>query len=206
MSWQAGQSLLFLISQVVLDLGTDVQELFGLASMSLHPSTMLIVDSFVAIGTQLKLHCSGKATASTPCDTLEGPSVILEDGTFTRLDDYNLALKVVNQVKEIVDLGELLIPVGEFLENNHPLQPSGWCDEWWDSLVASKGIGKYNGDYSFYSLYNFCKENDLHLHPKYTYNWGDLDHNEILDLRNQLVRNGSEVVKNRFSKIYKDIR
>ena len=91
------------------------------------------------------------------------------------------------------------------MENNHPLQPSGWCDEWWDSLVTSKGIAKYKGDYSFSSLYNFCKENDLPLHPKYTYNWGDLDHNEILDLRNQLVRNGSEVVKNRFSKIYKEI-
>ena len=166
---------------------------------------MLIVDSFAAIGTQLKLQLPGKATASTPCDSIEGPSVILENGTFTRLDDYNLALKVVNQVKEIVDLGELLIPVGEFLENNHPLQPSGWCDEWWDSLVVSKGIGKYKGDYSFSSLYNFCKENDLPLHPKYTYNWGDLDYNEILDLRNQLVRNGSEVVKNRFSKIYKEI-
>ena len=98
-----------------------------------------------------------------------------------------------------------MIPVGEFLENNHPLQPSGWCDEWWDSLVASKGIGKYKGDYSFSTLYNFCKENDLPLHPNYTYNWGDLDYNEILDLRNQLVRNGSEVVKNRFSKIYKEI-
>ena len=98
----------------------------GLASMSLHPSTMLILDSFAAIGTQLKLQLPGKATASTPCDTIEGPSVILENGTFTRLDDYNLALKFVNQVKEIVDLGELLIPVGEFLENNHPLQPSGW--------------------------------------------------------------------------------
>ena len=43
------------------------------------------------------------------------------------------------------------------------------------------------------------------LHPNYTYNWGDLDYNEILDLRNQLVRNGSDVVKNRFSKIYKEI-
>ena len=165
----------------------------------------LIVDSFAAIGTQLKLQLPGKATASTPCDTIEGPSVILENGTFTRLDDYNLALKVVNQVKEIVDLGELLIPVGEFLENNHPLQPSGWCDEWWDSLVGSKNIGIYDGDYSFSYLYNFCKENDLPLHPKYTYNWGDLDSKEILDLRNQLVRNGSEVVKNRFSKIYKEI-
>lgn len=176
----------------------------GLASMSVHPSTMLIVDSFAAIGTQLKLQLPGKATASTPCDTIEGPSVILQDGTFTRLDDYNSALEVVNRVTEIIDLGELLIPVGEFLENNHPLQPSGWCNEWWDSLVDSKGI-KYDGDYSFRSLYIFCKENDLPLHPKYTFNWGDLECNEILDLRGQLVRNGPDVVKNRFSKIYKEV-
>ena len=176
----------------------------GLASMSVHPSTMLIVDSFAAIGTQLKLQLPGKATASTPCDTIEGPSVILHDGTFTRLDDYNSALEVVNRVTEIIDLGELLIPVGEFLENNHPLQPSGWCNEWWDSLVDSKGI-KYDGDYSFRSLYIFCKENDLPLHPKYTFNWGDLECNEILDLRGQLVRNGPDVVKNRFSKIYKEV-
>ena len=40
---------------------------------------MLIVDSFAAIGTQLKLQLPGKATASTPCDTIEGPSVILEN-------------------------------------------------------------------------------------------------------------------------------
>ena len=43
------------------------------------------------------------------------------------------------------------------------------------------------------------------MHPKYTFNWGDLDCQEILDLRDQLVRNSSEVIKNRFSKIYKEI-
>ena len=43
------------------------------------------------------------------------------------------------------------------------------------------------------------------LHPKYTFNWGDLECNEILDLRGQLVRNGPDVVKNRFSKIYKEV-
>ena len=177
----------------------------GLASMSIHPSTMLILDSFAAIGTQLKLQLPGKATASTPCDTIEGPSVILQNGKFTRLDDYNQALKVVNQVKEIVDLGELLIPVGEFLENNHPLQPSGWCNEWWDLVVKSKGIEEYEGDYSFNSIYDFCKKNDLPLHPKFTFNWGDLDVKEILDLRNQLVRNAPEVIENRFSNIYKEI-
>ncbi|GIR27564.1 MAG: hypothetical protein CM15mP42_05140 [Methanobacteriota archaeon] len=40
----------------------------------------------------------------------------MQNGKFVRLDDYDYALDVVDQVKEIVDLGELLIPVGEFLE------------------------------------------------------------------------------------------
>ena len=177
----------------------------GLASMSLHPSTMLILDSFAAIGTQLKIQLPGKATATTPCDTIEGPSVILQNGKFTRLDDYKQALEVVNQVKEIVDLGELLIPVGEFLENNHPLQPSGWCDEWWDLVVKSKDIDKYNGDNSFSSLFVFCKQNNIPLHPKFTFNWTDLDCKEILDLRNQLIRTGSDVVKNNFSQRFKEI-
>ena len=177
----------------------------GLASMSLNPSTMFIVDSFAAIGTQLKLQLPGKATALTPCDSIEGPSVILDSGKFTRIDDYSEALGVVNDVKEIVDLGELLIPVGEFLENNHPLQPAGWCEEWWELLVESKNLEKYEGDYSFSSIYSFCKDNGLPMHPKYTLNWNDLDTQEILDLRNQLVRNSSEVIENRFPQIYKEI-
>ena len=95
--------------------------LAGLASMSIHPSTMLILDSFAAIGTQLKLQLPGKATAITPCDSIEGPSVVLKNGNFSRLDDYAEAKNLANEVKEIVDLGEILLPFGEFIENNHPL-------------------------------------------------------------------------------------
>ena len=58
--------------------------------MSIHPSTMLALDSFAAIGTQLKIQLPGKATAGTPCDSIEGPSVLLKDGTFIRLDDLSL--------------------------------------------------------------------------------------------------------------------
>ncbi len=46
--------------------------------MSIHPSTMLAVDSFAAIGTQIKLQLPGKATACNPCDSIEGPSVFVE--------------------------------------------------------------------------------------------------------------------------------
>ena len=177
----------------------------GLASMSLHPSTMLIVDSFAAIGTQIKLQLPGKATAANPCDSIEGPSVLLKDGTYLRLDDYSLAKEVVNNVEKIIDLGEILIPVGEFIENNHPLQPPGWCTEWWSAIIENRNLEDYNGKYDFVSLFDYSIENKIPLHPKYTYYWSDLSVKEILDIRNQLIRHSKKVLANQFPLIYKEI-
>ena len=177
----------------------------GLASMSLHPSTMLIVDSFAAIGTQIKLQLPGKATAANPCDSIEGPSVLLKDGTYLRLDDYSLAKKVVNNVEKIIDLGEILIPVGEFIENNHPLQPPGWCTEWWLAIIKDRNLEDYIGKDDFVSLFNYSVENKIPLHPKYTYYWSDLTVKEILDIRNQLIRHSKKVLANQFPLMYKEI-
>ena len=177
----------------------------GLASMAIHPSTMVIVDSFAAIGTQIKLQLPGKATAANPCDSIEGPSVLLKNGTFTRLDDYEEAKKVVSQVEQIVDLGEILIPVGEFIENNHRLEPSGWCTEWWQAIIESHNIENYGGDYDFESLSNYSKKNDIPLHPKFTYFWSDLESREIIDLRNQFIKDANNVLENNFKPLYKEI-
>ena len=177
----------------------------GLASMSIHPSTMVVLDSFAAIGPQLKLQLPGKATAGTPCDSIDGPSVLLKDGTFTILNDYDEAKKVVDRIDQIVDLGEILIPVGEFIENNHPLEPSGWCTDWWSAILKDLQIDAYGGEFDFVSLMQFSKENQVPLHPKYTYYWGDLNCEEIKDLREQLVRGGNSVKDNVFPQTYKEI-
>jgi len=177
----------------------------GLASMSIHPSTMVIVDSFAAIGTQIKLQLPGKATAANPCDSIEGPSVLLKNGTYTRLDDYQEAKRVVNNVERIVDLGEILIPVGEFIENNHKLEPSGWCDEWWRAIIESHDVKSYESDFDFKSLFKYSLENKIPLHPKYTYYWADLEVKEIIDLRSQLIKDAQSVIQNRFKLMYKEI-
>ena len=177
----------------------------GLASMSIHPSTMVIVDSFAAIGTQIKLQLPGKATAANPCDSIEGPSVLLKNGTFTRLDDFEMAKEVLNQVEQIIDLGEILIPVGEFIENNHALEPSGWCEEWWMAIIESKKVEKYSGSYDFETLHKYSKKNNIPLHPKFTYFWSDLDCREVIDLRNQLIKDSENLKNNTFKLIYKDI-
>ena len=177
----------------------------GLASMSIHPSTMVIVDSFAAIGTQIKLQLPGKATAANPCDSIEGPSVLLKNGKYTRLDNYEEAKNLVNQVEQIIDLGEILIPVGEFIENNHRLEPSGWCQEWWQAIIGSHNIEKYDGEYDFPSLLDYSKEHKIPLHPNFTYYWDDLGVNEINDLRNQLIKDAVNVLDNKFKLIYKEI-
>ena len=177
----------------------------GLASMSIHPSTMVTVDSFAAIGTQIKLQLPGKATAGNPCDSIEGPSVLLKNGTYMRLDDYDLAKEVVNDVEKIIDLGEILIPVGEFIENNHPLQPSGWCEEWWAAIVKNGDFEEYSGESDFPSIFEYCLVNKIPLHPRYTYYWSDLEVKEILDIRSQLIRNSEKVIDNKFPLMYKEI-
>jgi len=177
----------------------------GLASMSLHPSTMVIVDSFAAIGTQIKLQLPGKATACNPCDSIEGPSVLLKNGTYLRLDDYELAKKVANDVEKIIDLGEILIPVGEFIENNHPLEPSGWCEEWWSAILKNRDLEAYNGKNDFDSLFQYSLTNKVPLHPNYTYYWTDLGVKEILDIRSQLIKHCKKVLDNKFPLMYKEI-
>ena len=77
------------------------------------------------------------------------------------MDDYEEAKKVVNQVEQIVDLGEILIPVGEFIENNHRVEPSGWCTEWWQAIIESHNIENYDGNYDFESLSKYSKENNV---------------------------------------------
>ncbi|MHB1262260.1 MAG: DNA polymerase II large subunit [Thermoplasmatota archaeon] len=103
----------------------------GLASNAFHPATMAIVDDFLAVGTQLKVERPGKGTLATPCDTVEGPTALLKNGSLVRFTTVEQVKELRPAIAEIVDLGEILIPFGEFVENNAHLPRSSWCTEWW---------------------------------------------------------------------------
>ena len=47
----------------------------GFSAQSLHPATMVVLENFVATGTQLKVEQPGKAAAITVCDSIDGPIV-----------------------------------------------------------------------------------------------------------------------------------
>ncbi|MBN2599670.1 MAG: DNA polymerase II large subunit [Candidatus Thermoplasmatota archaeon] len=100
----------------------------GLASTAINPATMFILDSFITVGTQMKTERPGKGTIGTPCDQIEGPIVLLQNGDLVQINDVK---NIRNDIKKIIDLGEILVPFGEFIENNAYLPDSSYVYEWW---------------------------------------------------------------------------
>ena len=100
----------------------------GLASTAINPATMFLLDSFITVGTQMKTERPGKGTIGTPCDQIEGPIVLLQNGDLLQINNVK---DIRSDVKKIIDLGEILIPYGEFIENNSLLPDSSYVYEWW---------------------------------------------------------------------------
>lgn len=103
----------------------------GFATWSVNPATMLVLDEFIAVGTQMKTERPGKGCIVTPATTVEGPIVKLKNGSVVRVDDYETALKVRNEIEEILYVGDALINFGDFVENNQILLPANYVEEWW---------------------------------------------------------------------------
>ena len=77
----------------------------GFSAASVHPATMGITDSFVAIGTQLKIEKPTKGCAITSCDMIDGPIVKLFNGSVKKLNSLEEAKKIYHDVEEIIYLG-----------------------------------------------------------------------------------------------------
>ncbi len=157
----------------------------GIASKAVHPATMLILDSFLAFGTQMKIERPGKGCIVTPCSTIDGPTVKLRDGEVRQIMSVKDALAVEGEVERIISLGDLLVNYGDFLKSNHPLVPSAWCDEWYSQELALKGenrsmdqIARMAADEAF----SLSEKTGVPLAPKYTYFWHDLSSLELKQL------------------------
>ena len=103
----------------------------GFATWSVNPATMLVLDEFIAIGTQMKTERPGKGCIVTPATTVEGPVVKLKDGSVIKVDDYKTALEIRNKIEEILYVGDALVNFGDFVENNQTLLPANYVEEWW---------------------------------------------------------------------------
>ncbi|MDW7989199.1 MAG: DNA polymerase II large subunit [Archaeoglobaceae archaeon] len=172
----------------------------GLATVGINPATMVLID-FIAIGTQLKIERPGKAGSVVPVTTIEGPTVRLKNGDVVRLNLAKEAIEIKDEVEKILDLGEILINYGDFLENNHPLIPGAYSYEWW---VQESKIEAENPSED--EALKFCDEFGVPLHPKWTYLWHDITVEEFCYLRDFISQNGKIEGQMRFLVLPRDSR
>src|SRR5208283_3580867 len=103
----------------------------GLSTLGIHPAIPTLLDDPVVVGTQVKVDTPGKAATIAFVDSIEGPTVLLKDGSVARVDTVKEAEILHDRVVRILDVGDALISFGDFLENNKTLQPSPYVQEWW---------------------------------------------------------------------------
>jgi len=157
----------------------------GFAAAGLNPATLYILGEFLAVGTQMKTERPGKACGVVPVDSIEGPTVRMQNGDVLRIDDEAIAKKLGPGIERILDVGELLISFGEFLENNHPLIPCGYCEEWW-LLEADPGTKPPKTEEEALALAG----SGGYLHPAYTWFWDDISVEQIRELAEIVTQKG----------------
>ncbi len=189
----------------------------GLAGVGVHPATMIIVNEFLAPGTHIRTERPGKGSIVAPVDTVEGPIVLLDDGSVLQVSSVDQAENVRERVQKILFLGDILIALGEFLENNHPLVPSGYCEEWWShdldraiadvlpqdlrarlkkcKLAPNEVQNLIKSPLTYWPTAEqavlLSKEFRIPLHPRYLYRWMVLSPEEATNLRSWILKEAS---------------
>ncbi|HII54289.1 DNA polymerase II large subunit [Candidatus Micrarchaeota archaeon CG1_02_49_24] len=163
----------------------------GLMSKAIHPATMVMLDDFIAIGTQVRVDRPGKGCVITTCDAIDGPIVKLENGAVAKVNDYELAKKLRPEVVEVLQLGELLVSYADFNKSNHPLLPCCQCHDYWSSELEAKAPEELKGIKSrqigALEAFALAKKTATSLHPDYTYFWHDIDAKQVFGLANYLA-------------------
>jgi len=163
----------------------------GLAAAGFSPATMILLKEFLAAGTQVKVEQPGKAAAVSPVSSIEGPTVRLINGDLVRIDSQKEALVHKNDVVKIIDVGEILISFGDFLENNRTLAPASYCFEWWAAELEEAGgdpagLEKIGAEEAI----EISRKWKVPLHPRHTYLWHDLSIDQFQLLRETVSSEG----------------
>ena len=165
----------------------------GINARAIHPASMEILDEFPAIGTQLKIERPKKGCAITPCDEIEPPVVLLKNGDVVKVESLQKAKELQSELKEILFIGDMLVPYGDFLNANHPLIPSGICEEWWELILKSKNL-EVPKDIGQEEAIGISRLHNVPLHPKFTYFYGDITKEQLISLIKWLKKADFETI------------
>ena len=136
--------------------------------------------------------CEGKAAAVTPCDSLEPPLVLLKSGDLVPVSDVDTAKRIRDDMQSIVDLGEILIPFGEFLENNHVLMPGAFSLEWYGALLQAR-LGSLPPGWrepTVAQALEWSRTLQVPLHPRFNLFYHDFLPEELARLRERIAAQG----------------
>ncbi len=153
----------------------------GIAAKGFSPATMIIADGFIAVGTQLKIELPGKGCVAMPVDSIEGPFVRLKSGEALRINDAEQALRLKNEVDEIISLGDILITFGDFKKTNTHLQPTSYVEEFWE-LQLEKAGGTIPKDIDFDTAFSISVNYGVPLHPKFLFEFQAVGMDRIAEL------------------------
>ncbi|MBI3622901.1 DNA polymerase II large subunit [Candidatus Pacearchaeota archaeon] len=158
----------------------------GFSATSIHPATMAITDSFIALGTQLKIEKPTKGCAVTSCDLIDGPIVKLFNGSVKKLKTKDEAKKYYSDVEEVIYLGDILFPFGDVANRNHVLIKPGYVEEWWhlDFQKADENVSKNVDAYnvSLDDAINFSEKLKVPLHPSFIFYWKEISREQFFSL------------------------
>lgn len=150
----------------------------GLAAVAINPTTMKVLDDFIALGTQIKMERPGKAGAVVANSNLEGPTVLLKSNELLRLENENSFEENRGNIKEIIDLGEMMISFGEFIENNKILFPGAFTLEWWKKICL-RDLGYIPEAKNEEQAVEISIKHRVPLHPTYTLLWHDTNLEDV---------------------------
>jgi DNA polymerase II large subunit len=177
----------------------------GFSAVSVSPATMAISGSFLSVGTQLKVEKPTKGAAITSCDKIDGPIVRLKNGSVKKIDDFEEAKKLYNDVEEIIYLGDILFSLGDVINRNYELIKPGYVEEWWALELKKKSENKALADsynINFEQAVKFSEKYQISLHPKYIFYWTQISLEDFLALLDWLGHgNCTEKIILPFSKI-----
>ncbi len=191
----------------------------GLSTVGIHPAVASLLDYPVVTGTQVKVDMPGKAATIAFVDSIEGPTILTKDGSLVRVSSVSQAEVLHDALQKIIDLGDVLISYGDFLENNKALPPSPYVPEWWaqdlnralksvagaPEMLAIAGVSRERASELLASplapptaaeAVVISKALGIPLHPHYTPRFDRVGPPELAELRKNARLEGPDVIIN----------
>lgn len=173
----------------------------GFAAVGFHPAVAEILGHTITVGTQVKIDMPGKGATVALVDSIEPPTVMLAGGDVVRVADAAHAARLRGRIEEVIHLGDVLVSFGDFLENNAPLVPSGYVEEYWEAELAARikeggyearaALGRFlEKPPSLAEALRLARDAGVPLHPRYLHYWDQITVDDLAALLEGVLDGG----------------